>query len=90
MLVNNVQNAFLYWLAAYWGVTILGVLLTVIFAMTLHPPAAKELGVKPSQAPAYLKTVPYHLPMNVPAWLLLDRTLTHSLGANSTLATNLG
>jgi hypothetical protein len=71
MLVNDVQSAFLYWLAAYWGITIFGVLLTFIFAMTLRLPTAKELGVKPSQAPAYLKTVPYHLPMNVPVWLFL-------------------
>lgn len=69
MLVNNFQNAFLYWLAAYWGITIFGVILTLIFAMTLHLPTAKELGVKPSQAPAYLKTIPYHLPMNIPVWL---------------------
>lgn len=68
MLVNNVQNAFLYWLAAYWAVTVLGVLLTLIFTLTLHLPSAKRLGVKPSQVPAYLKTVPYHLPMNIPVW----------------------
>jgi hypothetical protein len=69
MLVNNVQNAFLYWLVAYWTVTVLGVLLTLIFTLTRHLPSAKQLGVKPSQAPAYLKTVPYHLPMNIPVWL---------------------
>jgi hypothetical protein len=57
-------------------VTILGILLTILFAFLFKPSSPAELGVSASQAPAYLMTLPYHPFLNLVvrpwfAWLYL-------------------
>ncbi|MCL4528077.1 MAG: hypothetical protein M1282_01540 [Chloroflexi bacterium] len=68
-------KAVLYFVFAYWIITILGVLLTMAFAIIFHPPSPEELGVTASKAPAYLMTLPYHPLLNLVwlpfAWLYL-------------------
>jgi hypothetical protein len=61
-------TAIWYFIAAYWVVTVLGILLTVAFAAIFKPPSPQELGVPFSQAPAYLMTLPYHPLLNL-FWL---------------------
>ena len=58
----------LYFLYSYWLATLLGVLLTILFAMIFDPPSPQELGVSASQAPAYLMTIPYHPLLNLAVW----------------------
>jgi hypothetical protein len=58
----------LYFLYSYWLTTLLGVLLTILFAMIFDPPSPQELGVSASQAPAYLMTIPYHPLLNLAVW----------------------
>jgi hypothetical protein len=64
----NLKRATLYLLLAYWIVTILGLLLTILFAALFHPPSPQDLGVTASQAPAYLMTIPYHPLLNLLVW----------------------
>lgn len=74
-LPSKPGKAILYFALAYWIVTILGVLLTIAFAVIFRPPSPKELGVSAAKAPAYLMTLPYHPLLNVVwlpfAWLYL-------------------
>lgn len=69
------RKAIWYFLLAYWIVTILGILLTIVFAAIFQPPSAQELGLPASQDPSYLMTLPYHPLLNLfwlPfAWLYL-------------------
>jgi hypothetical protein len=74
-LPSQPRKAIWYFILAYGVVTILGVLLTIVFAAVFDPPSPQELGVRFSQAPAYLMTLPYHPLLNLfwlPfAWLYL-------------------
>ena len=65
---SNLKRAILYLFFAYWIVTILGIVLTVVFAFLFNPPSPQELGVTASQAPAYLMTLPYHPLLNLLVW----------------------
>jgi hypothetical protein len=67
-MLQNAKKAAAYLFAAYWVVTILGFLLTVLFWILLDPPTPEELGVTASQAPAYLMTIPYHPLLNLLVW----------------------
>jgi len=67
-LPSQPRKAIWYFLLAYWIVTILGILLTIVFMVIFDPPSAQELGVPFSQAPAYLMTIPYHPLLNL-FWL---------------------
>lgn len=66
--LSQPRKAALYFLYSYWIVTILGTLLTILFAVLFNPPSPEELGVTSSQAPAYLMTVPYHPLLNLAVW----------------------
>ena len=66
---TRIGKASLYLLLAYWIVTLLGILLTMLFAAWFNPPSPTELGVTASQAPAYLMTIPYHPWLNLLVWL---------------------
>jgi hypothetical protein len=68
MMLQNTKKATLYFLYAYWIVTILGIVLTILFACLFDPPSPEELGVTASQAPAYLMTIPYHPLLNLVVW----------------------
>lgn len=61
-------KSILYFLYAYWLTTLLGILLTILFAILFNPPSPEELGVSASQAPAYLMTLPYHPLLNIVVW----------------------
>lgn len=78
------RTAIWYFIAAYWVVTVLGILLTVAFAAIFKPPSPQELGVPFSQAPAYLMTLPYHPLLNLfwlPfAWMYLRNFTTDTRG----------
>ena len=65
---SKLKKAALYWFAAYWIVTILGILLTILFAAIFQPPTPEQLGVPVTQAPAYLSTLPYHPVLNLLVW----------------------
>ena len=67
-LLSQPRKAGQYFLCAYWIVTILGTLLTILFAVLFTPPSAQELGLTASQAPAYLMTIPYHPFLNLVVW----------------------
>lgn len=67
-LPSQPRKATWYFLFAYWIVTILGILLTIVFAAIFQPLSAQELNVPFSQAPAYLMTIPYHPLLNL-FWL---------------------
>jgi len=74
-LPSQPRKATWYFVLAYWIVTLLGILLTIAFAIIFRPPSAEELGLPFSQAPAYLMTLPYHPLLNlvwIPfAWIYL-------------------
>lgn len=78
-LPSQPRKAFGYFVLAYGVVTLLGILLTIAFAVIFKPPGPQEPGAPLSQAPAYLMTLPYHPLLNLfwlPfAWLYL-RTYT--------------
>jgi hypothetical protein len=65
---SRLGKATLYLFLAYWIVTLLGILLTVVFWLWLNPPSPQELGVSASQAPAYLMTIPFHPLLNLLVW----------------------
>jgi len=67
-MLQNTRKAIFYFLYAYWIVTILGTLMTVLFAYLFDPPSPEALGVTASQAPAYLMTIPYHPLLNLVVW----------------------
>lgn len=67
---TRLGKATLYLLIAYWIVTILGIVLTILFDVIFHPPTPQELGVSASQAPAYMMTLPYHPLLNLLVWPL--------------------
>jgi len=76
---TRIGKATLYLFIAYWIVTILGILLTIFFAATFHPPTPEELGVPVTQAPAYLMTLPYHPLLNLLIWPLFGWRYLQSL-----------
>ena len=67
-LPSKPGKASVYFLLAYWIVTLFGIVLTIVMAAIYKPPSAEELGVPFSQAPAYLMTLPYHPLLNL-AWI---------------------
>lgn len=67
-MLQNIKKASLYLFHAYWIVTVLAIILTILFAILFNPPSPEELGVTPSQAPAYLMTIPYHWLLNLLVW----------------------
>lgn len=76
---TRIGKATLYLFIAYWIVTILGILLTILFAAVFHPPTPEELGVPVTQAPAYLMTLPYHPLLNLLIFPLFGWWYLHSL-----------
>lgn len=76
------RKAAWYFLSAYWIVTMLGFLLTIVFAAIFRPPSPQELGVPFSQAPAYLMTLPYHPLLNL-FWLPFAWLYLHQFPADS-------
>lgn len=64
----RIGKATLYLFLAYWIVTLIAIILTILFAVWFNPPSPEELGVNPSQAPAYLMTIPYHWFINLLIW----------------------
>ena len=69
-MITRIGKATLYLFIAYWIVTVLGILLTILFDVIFHPPTPEELGVPVTQAPAYLMTLPYHPLLNLLVWPL--------------------
>jgi hypothetical protein len=67
-MLQNLRKGTGYFLVAYWIVTLLGILLTVLFAVVFQPPTPQDLGVPVTQAPAYLMTLPYHPLLNLVVW----------------------
>ena len=65
---TRLGKATLYLVISYWIVTVLGILLTILFAAIFHPPTPQELGVPVTQAPAYTMTLPYHPLLNLVVW----------------------
>src|ERR1700681_680078 len=66
---------------AYWIVTALGILLTIVFAVTLRP--FSSVAVPMLQVPAYVMSVPFHPLLNllvwpVFGWLYLRRSTPNS------------
>jgi hypothetical protein len=66
---------------AYWIVTALGILLTIVFALTLRP--FSSVAVPMLQVPAYVMSVPFHPLLNllvwpVFGWLYLRRSTPNS------------
>lgn len=76
---THIGKATLYLFIAYWIVTILGILLTILFDAVFQPPTPEELGVPVTQAPAYLMTLPYHPLLNLPIWPLFGWLYLRSL-----------
>lgn len=74
-LPSQPRKAAWYFVPAYWIVTVLGIVLTILFAAIFKPPSPQELGVPVTRAPAYLMTLPYHPLLNLLwlpfAWLYL-------------------
>ena len=73
--------ATIYLFLAYWIVTALGILLTIVFALTLHP--FSSVAVPMLQVPAYVMSVPFHPLLNllvwpVFGWLYLRRSTPNS------------
>jgi hypothetical protein len=58
--------ATLYLFLAYWIVTALGVLLTIVFAVTLRPFSSEAVPML--QVPAYVMSVPFHPLLNLLVW----------------------
>src|ERR1700674_2957666 len=58
--------ASLYLFSAYWIVTALGVLLTIVFAVTVSPFSAEAVPML--QVPAYAMSVPFHPLLNLVVW----------------------
>ncbi len=78
----RIGKATLYLFIAYWIVTILGMLLTVIFTAIFHPPMPKELGVPFTQVPGYMMTIPYHPLLNLPVWPMFGWLYLRSLSTD--------
>lgn len=57
---RNLRRAFFYWLGAYWFVTALGTVLTIVLGYAFDLPAYWDIGVAPIDAPAYLASEPFH------------------------------
>lgn len=75
----RIGKATLFLFIAYWIVTILGILLTVLFAAVFQPATPQELGVPVTQAPAYTMTLPYHPLLNLLVWPLFGWWYLRSL-----------
>lgn len=69
---TRIGKATLYLLIAYWIVTILGILLTLLFDALYHLPTPESLGMPVTQAPAYTMTLPYHPLLNLFVWPLFS------------------
>jgi hypothetical protein len=80
-LPRRLGMATLYLFLAYWIVTALGILLTIVFAVTLRP--FSSVAVPMLQVPAYVMSVPFHPLLNllvwpVFGWLYLRRSTPNS------------
>jgi len=64
----RIGKASLYLFIAYWIVTVLGILLTILFAAIFHTANPQDLGLPASQAPAYIMTIPFHPLLNLLVW----------------------
>jgi hypothetical protein len=61
-LPRQLRVATLYLFLAYWIVTALGILLTIVFAATLRPFPPRQY--RCSRVPAYVMSVPFHPLLN--------------------------
>src|ERR1700681_4243676 len=66
VLPRRLGAASLYLFSAYCIVTALGVLLTIVFAMTLRPFSSEAVPML--QVPAYAMSVPFHPLLNLLVW----------------------
>jgi hypothetical protein len=65
-LPRRIGRATTYLFLAYWIVTALGILLTIVFAVTLRP--FSSVAVPMLQVPAYVMSVPFHPLLNLLVW----------------------
>jgi hypothetical protein len=65
-LPRRLGVATLYLFLAYWIVTALGILLTIVFAVTLRPFSSGAVPML--QVPAYVMSVPFHPLLNLLVW----------------------
>src|ERR1700686_5272797 len=65
-LPRRLGAASLYLFLAYWIVTALGILLTIVFAVTVSPFSAEAVPML--QVPAYAMSVPFHPLLNLLVW----------------------
>jgi hypothetical protein len=66
VLPRRLGMATIYLFLAYWIVTALGILLTIVFAMTFRP--FSSVAVPMLQVPAYVMSVPFHPLLNLLVW----------------------
>jgi hypothetical protein len=66
VLPRRLGVATIYLFLAYWIVTALGILLTIVFAVTLRP--FSSVAVPMLQVPAYVMSVPFHPLLNLLVW----------------------
>ncbi|MCA0363039.1 MAG: hypothetical protein LCH67_03290 [Bacteroidetes bacterium] len=64
----NFKKAFLNFVYAFVIVTILTFASSIVTTLIFKLPSYKELGVSPFKDPTFLKTVPYHLLINLICW----------------------
>src|SRR6202049_5265370 len=65
-LPRRLGAASLYLFLAYWIVTALGIVLTIVFAVTVSPFSAEAVPML--QVPAYVMSVPFHPLLNLLVW----------------------
>jgi hypothetical protein len=65
-LPGRLGVATLFLFLAYWIVTALGILLTIVFAVTLRPFSSEAVPML--QVPAYVMSVPFHPLLNLLVW----------------------
>jgi hypothetical protein len=66
VLPRRLVIATIYLFLAYWIVTALGILLTIVFAVTVRP--FSSAAVPMLQVPAYVMSVPFHPLLNLLVW----------------------
>jgi hypothetical protein len=67
-LPRRLALAALYLFVAYWIVTALGILLTIVFALTMRP--FSSAAVPMLEVPAYVMSIPFHPLLNLLVWPL--------------------
>ncbi len=75
----RVLKATLFLLLAYWIVTMLGIVLTIVLSAVYKLPSAAEAGVSVARQPAYLMTIPFHPLLNLLVWPLFGWLYLRSL-----------